>query len=171
MSSDSKDLCLGIDIGTTSVKICLLETQTQSLVFSTSEPTRASIPDAEDGRDEQDVSKIIDAVHACMMRVTDARRAAVRCMAISGQMHGVMVWNSENQSRLDGAVTASRRRTSHLYTWQDRRATEEFIASLPQPDSHQQLATGTCSKVFSQNLSNVSSYLQEALVSCDIKIR
>ena len=142
MSSDSQDLCLGIDLGTTSVKICLLDTSTQSLVFSTSEPTKANVLDLEGGRDEQDVSKIIDAVHTCLMRVTDARRAAVRCIAVSGQMHGVMLWNSDNQTRLDGSVPVAIRRSSHLYTWQDQRATEEFIASLPQPDSHQKLATG-----------------------------
>ena len=62
-------------------------------------------------------------------------------------MHGVMVWNSETQERLDGSVPMSKGRSSHLYTWQDRRGTGEFIVALPQPDAHQQLATGTCTCV------------------------
>ena len=141
MSSERRDLTLGIDLGTTSVKICLLDTDTQSEVFSTSEPTKASIIGLEAGKDEQDVNKIIDAVHVCLMRITDKTRADVRCIAVTGQMHGVVFWNSESQTKLDASRPAAIR-TSNLYTWQDQRATSDFLDSLPQPDSHQNLSTG-----------------------------
>lgn len=141
MSTESEDLCLGIDLGTTSVKICLFDEATRSSIFRTSEPTRANVVGLEGGRHEQDVNKIIDALHTCLMRATDAHRASVRCIAVSGQMHGVMFWNSERQGRLDSSYPAVVM-SSNLYTWQDQRAPADFISSLPEPDSHQRLAAG-----------------------------
>lgn len=38
---------------------------------------------------------------------------------------------------------------SALYTWQDGRCTEEFLASLPKPESHLRLSTGHgCATIF-----------------------
>ena len=141
MTTERRNISLGIDIGTSSVKICLLDIDTQCTVFTTSEPTRATVTGLDAGKDEQDVNKIIDAVHVCLMRVTDKNRADVKCIAVSGQMHGVVFWNSEAQRRLDGSRPVTIR-TSNLYTWQDKRATSEFLASLPEPNSHQSLSTG-----------------------------
>lgn len=34
------------------------------------------------------------------------------------------------------------RNLSHLYTWQDRRCSKEFLATLPKPDSRLRVASG-----------------------------
>ena len=41
------------------------------------------------------------------------------------------------------------RAVSHLVTWQDGRCSSEFLASLPQPESHLSVATGFgCATIF-----------------------
>ena len=133
-------LCLGIDLGTTSVKVSLLDITSKSLIFSTSEPTSADV-DTEAKRSEQDVSKIMQAVCTCLTRITDKNRASVKCISVSGQMHGVLLWNSDLQSSLaDGKLIVND--TSNIITWQDQRASGDYIVSLPKPDSHQNIAAG-----------------------------
>ncbi|KAL4224095.1 hypothetical protein ACF0H5_017549 [Mactra antiquata] len=134
-------LSLGVDLGTTSVKVSLVDILSKSLIFCTSEPTNSDINKEDIQGFEQDVSKIFDAVVSCLIRITDKNRSLIKCISISGQMHGVLLWNSQNQSGLgENTITASN--NSNLYTWQDKRATAEFLASLPKPDSHQNVSTG-----------------------------
>ncbi|XP_045172025.2 sedoheptulokinase-like [Mercenaria mercenaria] len=132
--------CLGIDLGTTSVKVSLIDIQSKLPVFSTSEPTNADI-DNEPRKSEQDVSKIMHAVCICLTRITDKNRACVKCICVSGQMHGILLWNSDLQMSLEDEKLEVRN-TSNLFTWQDHRASSEYIAALPKPDSHQNKATG-----------------------------
>lgn len=59
-------------------------------------------------------------------------------------MHGVMLWNSENEPaweriERDGTLIrydVAQEKVSALYTWQDSRCDSEFIKSLPLPESH-----------------------------------
>ncbi|XP_060586538.1 sedoheptulokinase-like [Ruditapes philippinarum] len=133
-------LCLGIDLGTTSVKVSLLDITSKNFIFSTAEPTNADV-DVEGQRSEQDVSKIMQAVCTCLTRITNKNRACVKCISVSGQMHGVLLWNNDLQSSLeDGKLTVCN--ASNIITWQDRRASCEYISTLPKPDSHQNLAAG-----------------------------
>ena len=123
--------CMGIDLGTTSVKVSLFCVNSQQLIFSTSQKTDADIA-GETVESIQSVEAVFSALTKCINRITDYKRLHVKCIAVSGQMHGISLWNSEDQNRS----------SSTLYTWQDQRADGDFIAGLPIPDSHIHLATG-----------------------------
>lgn len=139
-SNQEGGLCLGIDLGTTSVKVSLVDVKTQCPVFSTSEPTKADISSsAGTVGSEQSPRKILKCVCDCLTRITDKNRALVRCIGISGQMHGVMMWNWESHIDLGADSVID---TSSLITWEDKRANDAFIRNLPAPDSHQHLASG-----------------------------
>lgn len=56
-------------------------------------------------------------------------------VAICGQMHGVVLWNSAN-------VHSEHPTLSPLFTWQDQRCSSEFIEDLPPSQSHLRIATG-----------------------------
>lgn len=134
-------LCLGMDLGSTSVKLSLVDLSSKSLVFCTSEQTNADVNKPEIRGFEQDVSKIFDAVTACLTRITDKNRSLIQSITISGQMHGVLLWDSQTQAALEESTLTASNKTN-LYTWQDKRASSEFLASLPKPDSHQNISTG-----------------------------
>lgn len=60
---------LGIDIGTTSVKICLLDSN-KEVVTCVSKPTIADIPSDYAGPGSlQDVAKIVNVLQACMEKL------------------------------------------------------------------------------------------------------
>ncbi|KAH3885353.1 sedoheptulokinase-like isoform X2 [Dreissena polymorpha] len=141
MDSD-QNLCLGIDLGTTSVKISIIDTATKDQVFTTTEATNAYIS-SNDGIQgaEQSILLIMDAICACILRATDKTRSNIGCIAVSGQMHGVVLWNSEGKTPLSNTLDLASF-TSNLYTWEDRRATTQFLLSLPKPDSHQPISAG-----------------------------
>lgn len=139
--AQSKNLALGIDLGTTSVKISLIDIDTRGLVFNTSEPTLADIP-CPGSKDwaEQDVPKILKAACTCLTRVTEKNRNKICCVSISGQMHGILLWNSDEQLSVSDSNILSC--SSSLITWEDKRATKDFLSKLPSPDSHTPIATG-----------------------------
>jgi len=139
--STPKRLCLGVDLGTTSVKISLVDVDTRRSVFSTTEPTEANIQNKDKSdRSEQNVGKILTALCSCLMRITEKNKSNISCISISGQMHGIMLWHSENQLSLeDNNIQAH---SSSLITWEDRRTTKDFISKIPKPDSHQGISSG-----------------------------
>lgn len=63
---DFEKLILGIDIGTSSVKISLLDSSTLKSVFAKSVPTKAKINSSHKKGDEQDVIKIFEALLECL---------------------------------------------------------------------------------------------------------
>lgn len=139
--SDQKRISLGIDLGTTSVKISLVDIDAQCLVFSTSEPTQADIPKSDHPEHaEQDVSKIFRALCACLTQVTENNRSNICCISVSGQMHGVTLWNTEAQEPISESNIQPC--SSTLITWEDKRATKEFLNVLPEPDSHLGISSG-----------------------------
>jgi len=62
---DFEKLILGIDIGTSSVKISLLDSWTSKSVYAKSVPTKAKINPSHQNGDEQDVVKILKAMREC----------------------------------------------------------------------------------------------------------
>lgn len=168
MSSET-DLVLGIDIGTTSVKVCVVDAKTHELIAIHNKDTQANIP-SDQGSDgnKQDVPKIVSVLNTvvakfpkdllrrvgitavylvCVNIETNIRK--VSRIGICGQMHGVMLWKNrprawEKVEREDGSLIRYNvvlDRVSSLYTWQDSRCDASFIASLPEPHSH----IATCS--------------------------
>lgn len=62
---DFKKLVLGIDIGTSSVKVSLLDSHTLKSVCTKSVVTKAKINSSNQKGDEQDVAKIFKAMLEC----------------------------------------------------------------------------------------------------------
>lgn len=70
MAEEGKKLVLGIDIGTTSVKVCILDTNDNAVVARQTKDTQANVP-SELGCEgnKQNVPKILSALHACVSRL------------------------------------------------------------------------------------------------------
>lgn len=63
-------LVLGIDLGTTSVKVIILSTETKQIVAKQSKEPQANVPsDLGIEGNKQDVPKILSAVHNCVSRL------------------------------------------------------------------------------------------------------
>jgi len=63
---DFEKLILGIDIGTSSVKVSLLDSYTSKSIYAKSVPTTAKIDSSHQKGDEQDVVKILKAMQECL---------------------------------------------------------------------------------------------------------
>lgn len=156
--SSGKNLVLGIDIGTTSIKVCVVDVISKQVLSKQSKDTQANVP-SELGTEgnKQDVPKIISALNSCVSRLPKDQLKEVTRIGICGQMHGVMLWqNGEGNSAWECMETyagcrfeASASKISALYTWQDSRCEPEFLSTLPQPQSHLKLFSGYgCATLF-----------------------
>ncbi|KAL7303927.1 hypothetical protein TKK_0004045 [Trichogramma kaykai] len=156
-------LVLGIDVGTTSVKVVLVQPDGQTILANQSKDTQANVPsDLGVEGNKQDVPKILSAIHNCVSRLPKDLLKQVESIGICGQMHGVTLWKSDavaattssggatsnghqNQFKLD----IDKDGVSHLYTWQDGRCDIGFLDSLPRSASHLGLHTGYgCATLF-----------------------
>ncbi|XP_029467201.1 sedoheptulokinase [Rhinatrema bivittatum] len=132
---------LGIDLGTSSVKVVLLPDG-----HSHVRDTRAEVPSAAapQGR-EQDVRKIIRALNECLAAFPKQQLRRVTRIGVSGQMHGVVFWKTGQACKWTESESGRMfepAEVSHLVTWEDGRCSKEFLTSIPQPQSHQSVATG-----------------------------
>ncbi|XP_059990853.1 sedoheptulokinase isoform X2 [Lagenorhynchus albirostris] len=157
----ARSVTLGIDLGTTSVKAALVEAARGDpsgfvVLASCARPARAETaaqsaaagPQAQ----EQDVRRIIQALHECLAALPRQQLCKVCGIGVSGQMHGVMFWKTGQGCEWTEAGAApvfEPRAVSHLVTWQDGRCGSKFLASLPRPESHLSVATGFgCATIF-----------------------
>ncbi|OWF44809.1 sedoheptulokinase-like [Mizuhopecten yessoensis] len=136
METNGGPYVLGIDLGTTSVKVSLLRRECGSVMSTVSKATKADVLSDIDTGSEQTPSKIFSTLQQCLSELPEDRRRQVTCIGVTGQMHGVVLWK---KLKCEGWYDPP---TSTLYTWQDQRCTTEFLGSLPQPDSHLPLSTG-----------------------------
>ena len=134
----SANLVLGLDLGTTSVKVSVIDIQSRKVVAKQSKDTQAG-----EGA-EQDVSKIISAVHNCIGRIPRDLLKNVTKIGVCGQMHGVLLWNRETawNTTSSDRFELGKGPISSLYTWQDSRCSLEFLSEIPKPDSHLRIASG-----------------------------
>jgi len=109
------DLSVGIDVGTTKVAVVVSRCHDGKIMFSKSINHEAGYPN-ENGLSEQDVSKFFDALICLFSSIPIDIKAHIRSLGVSGQMHGVMLWNSENDY-------------TKLINWQDQRASRKNILS------------------------------------------
>ncbi|XP_046423723.1 sedoheptulokinase-like isoform X1 [Neodiprion pinetum] len=151
----SQKLALGIDLGTTSVKVVVVSTETKQIVSKQSKDTQANVPsDLGVEGNKQDVPKILSAVHSCVSRIPKDLLRQVVNIGICGQMHGVTFWkysSEEDDKEHDGVfkLEISREKVSPLYTWQDSRCDPKFLASLPASKSHLTTHSGYgCATIF-----------------------
>ncbi|XP_046564655.1 sedoheptulokinase-like [Haliotis rubra] len=146
--SEKQPYALGIDIGTTSVKVSVLDIVSQETVCSTSQKSAAeTVSDVGHLGFEQDPNKILQALSECITKIPASAKKQVVGIGVTGQMHGLMLWKSEEVTEATDLNTEVV--TSPLYTWMDQRCTPDFLATLPAPSSHLQLATGHgCATLF-----------------------
>lgn len=108
-------LTLGIDVGTTKTAAVVLSNN-GDIKFLQSMEHHADIETAP-YKSEQDVAVHISIVKRLIQAIDPETRRSIRRIGISGQMHGVVCWNTTE--------------TSTLVTWQDKRAsTEHKLTSL-----------------------------------------
>ncbi|KAK3891420.1 hypothetical protein Pcinc_004719 [Petrolisthes cinctipes] len=144
MSSGTNPCVLGMDIGTTSVKCCLVDTITKEVISSQKKDTCSNVP-SELGTEgnKQDVPRILSALQMCVSRLPRESMKRVVRVGVSGQMHGCMLWKAGHswEQKPDSDRFAINE-VSNMYTWQDSRCTQEFLASLPTPQSHLAVSSG-----------------------------
>ncbi len=102
-------ITLGIDIGTTKVAAVVFDSEKCCILDCASKNTGADMP-AGEYRSEQSVDKILAALDEVIMALDEAGKAKVEAIGVTGQMHGVLLWNTQE--------------TAPLITWKDRRASE-----------------------------------------------
>ncbi|XP_034942018.1 sedoheptulokinase-like [Chelonus insularis] len=144
---------LGIDLGTTSVKIVILSVDSKQIVAKQSKETQANVPsDLGIEGNKQDVPKILSAVHNCVSRLPKDLLKQVKSIGICGQMHGVALWKTFNRLERESSpfkLDIDKDNVSHLYTWQDGRCDKDFLNTLPKSKSHLPVHTGYgCATLF-----------------------
>ncbi|XP_042243608.1 sedoheptulokinase-like isoform X2 [Homarus americanus] len=140
----SNQCVLGIDIGTTSVKCCLVDVVSKEVISSQKKDTYSDVP-SELGTEgnKQDVPRILSALQMCVSRLPREGMRKVKKIGVCGQMHGCMLWkHGEAWEQKPDSDRFEVGQVSNLYTWQDSRCSQEFLSSLPVPKSHQTVSTG-----------------------------
>lgn len=102
-------LCLGVDIGTTTISAVVLDLFAGKCVTACTEKSNADIPSPHSWEKLQDVKKIEDRVTKLIDSLLN-RYPQIQAIGFTGQMHGILYLDSQN------------RPCSPLYTWQDGRA-------------------------------------------------
>ncbi|XP_065223973.1 sedoheptulokinase-like isoform X2 [Planococcus citri] len=141
---------LGIDMGTTSVKVTVIEEKTRKIVAECSKPTE-SYEVQNEIKSEQDVVRIVEALDHCMDKIPKKILKQIIGIGICGQQHGLVCWSSENKPWKPKKQTLKidKHKVSPHYTWQDGRCSPTFLRSLPKEDSHLSIHTGyACCTLF-----------------------
>jgi len=138
---------LGIDIGTTTIKVCIVEQRVILKSHSLKHKSDILFNDESSKHySEQDPVKIIHTLDECLHEVLyDLPNVAK--IAITGQMHGVLLWKATipeklNYPNLFSVFNNTVLKSTNLITWQDQRCDKEFLKSLPSSPSHCNLSTG-----------------------------
>ncbi|KAK0178618.1 hypothetical protein PV327_007494 [Microctonus hyperodae] len=153
MTQQKGDFVLGIDLGTTSVKVIILSTNNNQIVAKQTKDTQANVPSTLgiEGN-KQDVPKILSAVHNCVSRLPKDLLKQVTKIGVCGQMHGIALWKTGkklDQSDNTFKLEFNKENISHLYTWQDGRCDINFLNTLPKSKSHLPIHTGYgCATLF-----------------------
>nr|XP_039247948.1 sedoheptulokinase-like isoform X1 [Styela clava] len=144
---------LGIDIGTTSVKVVVVsEDNGEPKIFGSKNLCHNANLTSSDNVShfEQNPTKILTALKECLRLLKEeigTRITTINTISICGQMHGCVLWNSDDQTNVenDGIYYPC----SNLITWQDQRCDSEFILSLPVPEKCVPVSTGFgCATMF-----------------------
>jgi len=136
----SEELVLGIDIGTTSVKTCIVQRSSEVVLSEFSSPSNATVKTEAPNGNEQSVELIFSCIETCMNQLPEKLLTRVSCVAVCGQMHGCVLWQSNRITPV--STDQFKEASSNLITWQDGRCTEEFISSLPHTAQPSKISTG-----------------------------
>ncbi|XP_014662311.1 PREDICTED: sedoheptulokinase-like [Priapulus caudatus] len=148
--NEHRDLVLGIDIGTTSVKATIIEKSTKHIVQTQCRPTSAEHgSDVDVQANEQCSQRICTALQHAVSMLKKDHLIHVKTIGVCGQMHGVVLWKSGEAWTRNNFGRCCTDKTSQLFTWQDGRCSRAFLETLPTPDSHLRLSTGHgCATLF-----------------------
>ena len=136
----NEDLVLGIDIGTSSVKTCIVRRSSEDVLSEFSSPSNATVKTEDSSGDEQSVEQIFSCIESCMNQLPEQLLTRVSFVAVCGQMHGCVLWQSDRITPV--STDHIKEATSNLITWQDGRCTEEFLRSLPCTTQPTKISTG-----------------------------
>ena len=143
MATNSEAYYLGIDVGTTSVKVSLSRVTDGklSVLKSYSRDTGADIWNATPEIREQSPYKVISTLLQCLADLGVELANSVS-MGVCGQMHGVVLWKRDLvwADVCSGEKFGSK--VNNLITWEDRRCDDTFLSSLPIPTSGYKLCSG-----------------------------
>ncbi|KAM3178508.1 hypothetical protein ACTXT7_002388 [Hymenolepis weldensis] len=158
MGSESP-LILGIDLGTSSIKVALVTHGPNPRVeislsrdigiiagHSMSNFKLFYLPNEH----TQDVGKIFQCLHLILSSVPQNLMSRVTVITVTGQMHGVVGWLGNHLAFLEKSkitkkkldVNASGGGCGKLITWMDRRCNKNFLDSLPNPYRSQKPFSG-----------------------------
>ena len=135
---------LGIDIGTSTVKVVLVEKETFHVVQEQSMPlgnhVQVGVPL---NAYERPVQTILSCIESCISSLERGLLQHVRGIGVCGQMHGCVLWKG-GQTFLYGRELQCLpvQSCTNLITWQDGRCTAEFVASLPKTCQHIPISAG-----------------------------
>ena len=107
---------VSIDIGTTSIVALALDVDSDQVLVVRSDANAATLNGLPAGHHEQDAAMILEIVKSLLSHtVADLRQGcsgqpSIRAIAVTGQMHGLLLVDTNNQPR------------SQLITWRDQRA-------------------------------------------------
>ena len=112
---------LSIDIGTTSISLVAFDADLREPIFSLAAVNSATVIGTASGLHEQQAAAILNTVRLLVDRVLRAVQQAqgdtraIRGIAVTGQMHGIVLVDPDNRPR------------SNLITWRDRRSTKSSL--------------------------------------------
>ena len=141
---------LGIDVGTSTVKAALVERSNRAVYEEHFEHTHAATPCHVAGGHEQSVTAILGSLDVVMSRFSKEDLEQVVGIAISGQMHGCVLWNDGKIRLTERALVVDRENAcSSLVTWEDGRCSEALLKSLPHSNASTRISSGYgCATLF-----------------------
>ena len=110
---------LGIDIGTSTLKVLLADRGGQILQEVSEALGELESSDVAGGN-ERGVAQVLSVLERCVQQLRQSLLSSVCAVGVCGQMHGCVLWSSNGS-----------RPPSNLFTWQDGRCEETFLSSLP----------------------------------------
>ncbi|VDN98313.1 unnamed protein product [Rodentolepis nana] len=152
-------LILGIDLGTTSIKVALVTCGPNPRVEASLSRDIGIISGHSmsnfglfclANEHTQDVGKIFLCLHLILSSVSQSLMSRVTVITVSGQMHGVVGWLGNNLAFIEKSritkkkldVNVSGGGCGKLITWMDRRCNQKFLDSLPNPSRSQKPFAG-----------------------------
>ncbi|KJE97747.1 hypothetical protein CAOG_07851 [Capsaspora owczarzaki ATCC 30864] len=139
---------VGLDVGTTSIKIVVLDpAQTLYAPVWAAEEQHEAYTIHSSERAEQDPSVLLGVAVNLLRSVPETLAARVDRIALTGQMHGVVLWSQQNANaaanQTPNLKDSSLLPVSPLITWEDGRCSSAFLADLhKQATSQMQLSSG-----------------------------
>ena len=121
---------LGIDVGTSKIAVAAVDRKNRRLIQAVSFLHQAELSGPAE-QAEQDVPRIMLAIERTVLALPAAVRSAVSAIGVTGQMHGVVLWNTRSGD------------TSTLITWQDQRCNSgNFLEDLAGRTGNRGLKSG-----------------------------